>query len=238
MNGINIKQKIWKLSFLCVGLGAILLFVGKMMGGSAGFYVDRLGLHSSGEIMDESIIRDEKMLDKFDSMEIDIDYADIEIIPADFYGVEYCVEGNRRSLVCEVQDGKFIFRKEIEIRVVNFDFHFGPFMTDEDYFVKIYIPEESDLSSVEIATEDGKIQIGKLRTDSLVIKNEYGDVYLDLENLADEYSFDLETEYGKIRVPGYNMSSDGDSMTYQTKKRNRTIKIRCEYGNIEIQEEK
>ncbi len=276
MNELNIKQKIWKLSFLCVGLGAVLLFAGKMMGGSAGFYIDRSGVHSSGEVMEKSILRDEKRLEKFDGMEIEAEYADVEIIPSDHYGVEYCVEGNRNRLTCEVQDGKFVFRvqEEITIRVVNFSFDLEMFESDDDYFVKVYIPDDALLSYAEIKTEDGKIQIGKLRADSLTIKDEYGDVelkgfqggdfkavledgnlhaqdmkaksidikdeygdvYLYLENSADEYSFDLETEYGRIRAPGYEKSSDDDSMVYQKKNGGRTIKILCEDGDIEIEE--
>ena len=57
---MTLKQKIWRLSFVFAGLGAILLFIGKMMGGYAGFYVDGRGLHSIGENREESICKDEK----------------------------------------------------------------------------------------------------------------------------------------------------------------------------------
>ncbi len=272
---MTLKKKIWRLSFVFAGLGAILLFIGKMMGGYAGFYVDGRGLHSIGENREESICKDEKKLEEFERIEIEAEYADVRIIPSDHFGVEYCMTGNRKKLVCEVSDGKFTFREEQAIQLIGFEFHFGFFVGTEEYYVNVYVPRETVLSSVDIVTEDGNIELGNLKVDSLTMKNEYGDVemegfqgkalkavlesgnltahhvkakeieikdeygdvYLALEDMADEYSLDLETEYGRIRAPGYGMTSDGDSMMYQTKEGDRTIKISCEDGNIEVVEE-
>ena len=214
------KQKIWLVSFLCFGIGVGVLAVGVRIGGRPGFYIDSNGVHVAGEKIKNEAVRGKERLDAFDSVEISTRDADVEIISSDKdeYRVEYCTDGNSKKPVCEVKNGKFIFRDGDTKGTWNFMvFSVGSRM-EGDYYIKLYVPKNAEFSSVTVKNEDGSIVIPGLRSGQLNLETEYGDV--DIRK--------FQGDALKIEI------QDGDLKT--GKIASEKIDIESEYGNVEMEQ--
>ena len=83
---MKVKNNVYLASFICIGAGAVLLILGLLLGGRPGFYIDKSGIHTANESGADSPYIQEKMkLDEFSTIDITIQYADLEIIPSDGY---------------------------------------------------------------------------------------------------------------------------------------------------------
>ena len=185
------KKKIWLISFICFGAGIGILILGMFLGGRPGFYFDSDGLHSGTDDADQkSYIRGESELQEFTSIDIDLDYADIQIIPSDSFQIEYCLEGPKKP-VCTVKEGHLTIREAEYRRFFNFTFMIPQSGDFTDTYVKLYIPENTVFNTVYLETQDGDIKLPSLKADTLDIRSEYGDVTLkDFEGTAFAASLD------------------------------------------------
>ena len=306
------RKKLWILSFICVGLGAVVLGIGLFLGGKPGFQIDGSGVHPAGEVMNISSAEGEMDLKEFSSMDISAEYADVQIVPSDHFGVEYCVMKNKNTKpICEVKGGKLTFKEATGSigGIWNFSFSTEVVTEKKDYFVKVYVPSGEKLSSVDIKTDDGNVTMSKLAADRMEISDEYGDVQigtlecdtfkadiedgsLTVENIEaavmeisneygdvtlknavtgklqakladgdfcaklldcpntdisneygsitlkmagkiDEYALDLTNEYGGIEVPGYEIASGDDGISYKINtKASKKVRLHCEDGDI------
>ena len=177
------KKKIWIISFLCVGAGVILLILGMILGGLPGFYIDDQGLHSYADAAKKpAYVSGEKELAPFTSANIDLDYADLQIVPSDTFKIEYCMEG-RKKPVCTVDNGMLTLKEADYKRVFSVDyFSFGSVFSDTDVpdsYVKLYVPKGTAFDSIQILNDDGDVQLAQLTADTLRIEADYGDVSLN-----------------------------------------------------------
>lgn len=211
------KKKIWIISFACVGAGILIMMLGILLGGHPGFYFDGSGVHAIGEVMEETYVEDEKELDKFTSIEMDLSYADLEIIPSDKYAVEYCLDGSKNP-VCTVENGKLVFKEAKVTPYVNFGFNVTTLGYSVNTYIKLYVPENMEFDIIRIQEEDGDIKLPSLKAEKLEITNEYGDVRME------EFSgktIDIELQDGLL--------SSGKILA-------ETAKIGNEYGDIKLSE--
>ena len=75
------NKKIWiAAALICILLGAALLTIGRTIGGIPGFYIDGTGLHTAEEPLHSEVIRGSDTLEPFKSIELDIEYADVELV--------------------------------------------------------------------------------------------------------------------------------------------------------------
>lgn len=246
------KKTIWKLSFLCVVAGIVILFAGMLAGGRPGFYVDRSGVHMAQEKLEEDYVRDNISLEKFSSARIHLRYADLQIIPSDKFAVEYCLDGSKKP-VCKVENGEFILEESRQPASVNFMAFIPSKQTDT--YVRLYVPEEQEFTDIRMEQEDGNINIPKMKADSLVIDNKYGDVVIesydgkeisvnmyDGKFIADKIAaeqIELNSEYGDISLregKGKNLKSklyDGsfDGGNFDIEK----VHVQNEYGDVNLE---
>ncbi len=177
------NKKLWiTASIICIVLGAVLAVAGRLMGGHAGFYIDQNGVHAAGHTNIPEPVQDSMTLDEFDSIEIQADYADVELILSDEYSVEYRLMGTHGKPVCEVRNGRFIFQETRRSPSFNMGFFTGSFGSISDntqYFVKVKIPKKSELAEAVFDVESGNLAIPALQADTLKIENDYGDVRID-----------------------------------------------------------
>lgn len=194
------KKKIWILSFICVGVGIIILGIGIFLGGVPGFQIDSSGIHTAGEVIEVTSVKDSRELESFSSMDISTEYADVKIIPSDKYAIEYCVMDSKRSKpVCKVEEGKLVFQEPDEKTGGAWNFTFSTAVTKEkgEYYVNIYVPADKKLSALKFDMEDGKLILPDIKADSVNIKNEYGGV--SVEGFQGE-TFQAAVEDGKLSV--------------------------------------
>lgn len=248
------KKKIWIISFICFGAGIVILILGMLLGGRPGFYFDGDGLHSgTDDANQKSYIRGESKLQEFTSIDIDLDYADLQIIPSDTFRIEYCLVGPKKP-VCTVKEGHLTVREAEYRRFFNFTFMIPQTGDYTDNYVKLYIPENIVLNTVHLQTEDGDIKLPSLKADTLNIKSEYGDVTLKAfegttlsASLDDGYftgqkikseRVELTNEYGDISLKELESNtldaelSDGDFTVERLI--TGSAEIENEYGDVQL----
>ena len=236
------KNKLWLISFGCIGIGLVLLLAGMLLGGRPGFYIDRTGVHSPHENRSDTPHIQEKMkLDEFSSIDIDVNYADIQIHPSDGYYIEYQLDGNDPEPTLEVKNGKLRFKEGSVNGIIGFNIaSFSDFSRiSYDYQVTLYVPSDRYFSSVKLVSEDGKIRSGHLNAGTLDIHDDYGQVEIEsfqgkeLNVNMDDGDFilsnghcenlNIDNEYGNVML---GMSNQLDTYDFN---------LETEYGRIEVE---
>jgi DUF4097 and DUF4098 domain-containing protein YvlB len=243
--------------------GAFLAVLGTVVfGGTPGFYVDTKGIHAAdAQKENQQQIMEKTKTEAFTSIAVDMDSADIEVIPSDDYYIEYRLMDNAKpqfevkDKVLSLKNSKV--RSEYRFSFVNFNFSFSEADVEMDV-VKIYVPEAAEFENVKLHTGVGDIKIeGNLNAETLSITEDYGSFTADTLNgkkaeltlTGDAYinnltmdSMKLEDEYGSLRVDKYNckkadiMLSSGD-LTFSKADFN-DLAIENEYGSVSIELEK
>lgn len=176
------KRKLWIISFCCIGAGIVLLSAGLTMDGRLGFYINNTGIHSARENDSQKPRVQEKMkLDPFTSIEIDINYADLKILPSDGYYIEYQLNGGSPEPVLELKDQKLRFQEGASGGNVGFNFvSFGGFSSEHySYYVNLYVPSDQYFTFVKLKNDDGSMDIGSISSKSMEIRDDYGDVRME-----------------------------------------------------------
>lgn len=250
------NKKTWIVfSVVCVILGIIILIAGRIMGGIPGFYIDRNGIHTSYESMNSEAVKDSKILETFDSMEIHVDDADVELVESDRFAIDYCIAGEDKNLICEVENGKLVFRDAFHLRIWNFGIFmpgFGEISDTTGYYIRIEVPSGAKFDKILIDMEDGSLKIGSLYAEQLEIDNEYGNV--DIENymgknltvdmqdgdfsagVIEAEQTELDNEYGDVlidKISGEMISSELEDGEFGINNLNTVrAKVNSEYGDV------
>ncbi len=164
--------------------GGILIGIGFAMGAKGS--VRLLGFANINVGRGELISQEYMKLDEFDSIYVDMDYGDVQIIPAEEYGIEYRLFSD--NVRCEVKNGGLIFEERARDGIFNFDF-FG-IGTHSDSYVKLYVPEKK-LSSVELYMDMGEADIKGIDCRRLKIDCDMGSVEC-ADVSAETVYFDLD----------------------------------------------
>ena len=208
--------------------GAVLLGVGIALGGSPFFYYDTDGLHvkeNTEETAKQDYVLESTKIGALSSLELDLHNADLQIVSGDDWSVEYVLDGECSQPVYSVENGTLILKEGSYLRTGYYRFGFGygnGWMYDSETmarspYVKITVPENARLDSVNISSGYGKISIEKnLRADSAVVYGEYGNIRLD--GWTGD-TLNVETEYGDLTAG----TLDGSEVT-----------IRGAYGSLQI----
>lgn len=216
---MKLKNKIWMISFICLGAGILLLIVGMLFGGKPGFYFDNNGFHVVGENRREDYTLKKTPIDEFENIEMNLEYADLEIILSDDYYIEYNVESDVGKPFYEVTDKTLNFyeanRKE-EWTFSFFTIGTPTMYGNDDYFVKLYIPKDAVLDSVTVEQADGEITLPNLKVKNLSLNNSYGDI-----RLKDIKAEDIEL-----------FLSDGDISTGKLEAD--TVQLENTYGDVKL----
>lgn len=160
----------------------VLLIAGLVLGGRPGFYINGTGIHSARENDSSRPYVQEKMkLDGFTAIDIDINYADLEILPSDGYYIEYQLYGGNPKPVLEVKNQKLRFREGAPSGFMGFNFFSISGFGTETYpcYVTLYVPADQYFTSVSLKNDDGSINMGSISAESMEIRDDYGDVRLE-----------------------------------------------------------
>ncbi len=160
----------------------VLLIAGLVLGGRPGFYINGTGIHSARENDSSRPYVQEKMkLDGFTAIDIDINYADLEILPSDGYYIEYQLYGGNPKPVLEVKNQKLRFKEGAPSGFMGFNFFSISGFGTETYpcYVTLYVPADQYFTSVSLKNDDGSINMGSISAESMEIRDDYGDVRLE-----------------------------------------------------------
>ncbi|MDO4339875.1 MAG: DUF4097 family beta strand repeat-containing protein [Eubacteriales bacterium] len=180
------NKKIIGLGAVLCAAGVILTGAGFAMGGKLGIYVDRNGIHSMGDSVEETkepYVMEKTKLEDIQDISIKTDFAGICLIPSDDFYLEYCVNGNYGEPVVKTENGELVFEEKLyssdvkDAKIYLFSLNIPAFQNEKtiDYYVKLYYPEDTVFGTVELESQDEDIEGGNLTADVLKLHNAYGD---------------------------------------------------------------
>ncbi|MBQ8729701.1 MAG: DUF4097 family beta strand repeat protein [Lachnospiraceae bacterium] len=180
-------------------------------------------------------------IEKFDSINIDINVSEIEILEGDAFALEYNVNGG--EITYENKDGVL----KITQKTKKDNFISRLFERENGGDIKIYIPKSAskemkeilitnDVGDVSIFTDfegkriDIETNVGEIKLEAAILANikvetNVGDVKLKIDADDKLYSLDLVTDIGDI--------DDGD-MEWSSKDAMYTIEIDTNVGDIKV----
>lgn len=220
------NKKFFTMCFFLTVIGVFLCGVGIVLGGR--IYGVELG--KDGFIIQTDIDKTEQDetryivkaedIDSFDSISADIDFAEVNIVRSNRYGIEYRFPMDS-ALSYEVDDDEL--KVETNKRDIK-DWSFTLFSIKNKIdgklipMLNIYIPADARLENIDIDLSGGVIRVPTLKAEEIYLKNSFGSVELS----------DLESEELRINVSSGNITGN-DILTEDAN-------ISSSLGNIEINE--
>ena len=227
--------------------GAVLMGAGMALGGSPSFYYDADGLHvkenTDGPVRSDYVL-ERTQTGTLSRLELDLKNADLQIASGEEWTVEYVLDGWYSEPVYSVENGTLTLQEGSYVDRGDYRISFGFGGSDWMYagekvarspYVKITIPENARLDSVNICSGSGKVSIEKnLRADTVSIDTGDGDVRLD------GWTGDtlrVENEYGEL-VAGtlngekVNIYGENGPLQIGLLKTDTTV-IEAEYGDVD-----
>ncbi len=211
-------KKTWIITAVAVVLTLAVLFgVSRVV-----LYSDETGFH----VVDRNAaqIYADKDAWKFENIELQTVNSNIDLIITNRFGFEFMAE-SAVDTVYTNKDGKLTITQTSKDLLLNFNL----WSTKKDY-VKIYIPDRSNLKTVKINAKNGEINIANLKAENLDITGATGNVTVTLAGQAKDYNSDITAEGGSITVDGKAVES------YQIKNADATksVKINSDGGDVTV----
>lgn len=212
------SKKIIIISLCLIILGAILTGLGFLLGGYPGLTISRSGIRASADRTEPYKLQKTK-LDSFTDADLKIDsYADLSILPSDDqnYYIEYLLGGNWGQPSYSVEKQTFSFHQDNQgiafLDIGTFDLP----NSIQDFYVRLYVPKDKILETLQIYNDSGNISISELMADSAHITCEYGDITLE----------DFTCNSAVLKLDSSNAHIDAGKI--------RTLKCDIEYGDITL----
>lgn len=213
-----------------VGAGAVLCLIGWLMGGR----VTAVGLNGNGEVFvygpdmenttKEYHVYSDTLtgLEAFRNIHLDVDYADVSVVPSDHYGLEYQLVEHAAPLVA-LEDGSLTLTRAPETSeniMWFYRFYSGPTSSypSTDEYVIVYVPHDAVLGNLTISNESGSVSLRGLNAQKLDLNAEYGDVTISKSDCPDVI---VQMDSGELEITGLNSSR---------------LSVSNEYGNASLSE--
>ena len=180
------KKLLLGAAFLMAGMA--LMLTGYLLGGRSGICWDKNGVHTAEGITitkkgivrnKDAVYRDEKVaLEEFDSFELNLARANVEVLPADDWYLEYRLDSRRRLTERKVSEGVFRMMEEetaesMEDSSWTLQFLWGGPLgwsrEEEDLYVKLYVPAEAVFSHTIVTVGYGDVKLGNLKAEELTV---------------------------------------------------------------------
>ncbi len=241
------KRKIWISAGILITAGIILLIAGVVQGGIVyGVSITSHGLvinsNVSTDKQDKEVYREEKKeLQPFTEVNLDLEYANLNVVESDHYGLEYRIS-NQYTVTSDVEDGKLHVvqadKNLGEDKFYLFSIGLGSNMisNQQEEYVTVYIPKGVALDSATLSEESGNIAIDNLSTKKLKVKNSYGRVEAN-QIQADQSDWDMES--GKLSIQSLSGKEAKIRNSYGYVKGDKflmsgSLSLNAESGNIEV----
>lgn len=225
-------MKTGKLVVICLIVavaGFVLCGIGYLCGGR----VYKISLNKNGIIVNSNqsvngeglseYIDEDKELEPFTNLDIDIAFADFKVVESDHYGIEYHLD--REALIYEEisQDTLKITQKSApgadnEKSFLSIGIPFFGGMDNGQEYVIIHMPKGTELGTVSIKNASGDVALVDLQAENVVLENTFGSMKTEKINAK---TVDINLEAGDFAF---------ESIVSEE------LNIENRFGNIEGQE--
>ncbi len=186
-------------------LGAIItILVGLVIALVALFYAMINGIEIGGFYDREDFQYNLQKTNEEIKLNIDIEAGAVEIIQSDDFYIE--VENSVVDTL-EISSGEnfIVINQTLPVlggKLFNWSFDVGPFISIGESFsesikVKIYIPKEQEISSIEVKNNVGEVVVSGFELESLEVNTDLSNI--DIKNVEAE-DVDLKSNVGEIEV--------------------------------------
>lgn len=164
-------KKVMLVSICLIVLGVIIGTIGLLSGGRGNIAWGKHGLI----VYDKAnIIKENKELEKFNDVSIDVDFGDIELIKSDKYSIEVEYNGEVEEVTYKVENEKLTV---INNRWGKMFFNMG--FIDNNTLVKVYIPENVVLNNIDIQNKSGNLIIDNIDVKNSNINCDFGNATIN-----------------------------------------------------------
>lgn len=234
------SKKIIITSLCLIILGAILTGLGFLLGGYPGLTISRSGIRASSDKAEAYKLQKTK-LDPFTDADLKIDsYANLSILPSDDqnYYIEYLLDGNCGQPSYSIEEQTFSFHQDNQgiafLDIGTFDLP----NSIQNFYVRLYVPKDKILETLQIYNDSGNISISNLMADSVDITCEYGDIVLE-DFTCNSAVLKLDSSNAHIdarKIKALRCDSEYGDITLLVPKNEDTYSfdISVEYGNIQL----
>jgi DUF4097 and DUF4098 domain-containing protein YvlB len=171
------KKMIWKIVIITIVAGLILAIIGFTLGASRSLYIDRTGVHISGNEITHIAEHD---FTPFRNINIDSGYINVELVSSNAYGIEINSDNAGWSWSLENDTLTVSLIRSPRVQIMNFNF-----LPIEQNYIKVFIPTDTMLDIVSVKTSSGSIEIGDIRALSVQVNSATGNIRLS--NLLSTY---------------------------------------------------
>lgn len=242
------KITMFALGFIVFGI--ILTLIGFSMGGKFGIVRGINGYRIQDKR--DKVVKQEN-LDKFNSIDINVDLDNIEVIKGDKYAIELEYYKDSNDIIYAVENGKLTVKEINHKAIINFGFNLE--ITYEPSFVKVYVPDEVNLKDLNVHSNNSDVKIKGVKGDAALVKCAYGDTTLEdmevdslnveigngklaIKNIKAKEIF-TENKYGELYVEEVeseifkNIIVNGNT-AFNNVNVNNSFKIENDYGDVNI----
>ena len=168
-----------------VTVGALLAGLGFMAGGMQPVYFDRDGIHvgNAGDGKHGRLENFAQEVGSFGSVNVDLDYYDVDLIPSDKFAVEGTFFAEEGKPDVKVENGTLVV-KDTNHKLVNVNIDLPGLFTSQDNrpAVRIYYPEKTKFNTVSIKCDASDLDYKNLTADKAEFVLDFGK--LELTDIA------------------------------------------------------
>jgi len=202
-----------------VTAGLLLTGVGFMLGGNQPIWLDRNGIHlggrDGGKVTKGDLVSFSQDIDSFSSIDVDLDYYDVDLVPADKFAIQGAYFSEEGKPEIKVDNGTLTVgdkgRKRINISI---DLP-GLLTYDNHPNIRIFYPKETEFQSVVIHCDSsdlkfenltaekvdfgldlGKMEISDIHAKSITISMDSGDC--SVKGIIASEQLNVKNNLGKV----------------------------------------
>jgi len=189
----NNKKLILQIAACAMALGLIIGGIGFLSGGAKSLAVGENGIHLLNE---KPYTIKNPNLASFQSLDFDIQSADVDFIKSDHYGIEICYSGDTRKPSYTVKNGTLKVNNSKKHEFVLFNMDFGIFSHANT--IKVYFPANVSLKDIIIKNASGDLNLGGYTAQTTDINAPFGNVTMH-DVISDTLSMTISSGDGILR---------------------------------------
>lgn len=221
-----------------VTVGILLIGIGWMAGGNKPVYLDQKGIHvGERNRLDYGTLESfSQGVDRFSSIDADLDYFDVDLIPGDKFAVDGTYYSKDGQPDIKVENDTLTIREKEHKRInINIDIP-GLFTDNNQPRIKIYYPRDTKLKDLKLKCDSADLGYENLTvTGNADFELDYGN--LDINGLTAE-NIKIAMDSGnctlkKIKAKDLNVNNDMGKITLDGADL-KTIKIDADSGEVSL----
>lgn len=191
-----------------IAIGIVFAIFGFVSGGKWYILKDNSGFYVPNE---QTLVPQSYELGTFKNISISNEHADIEILPSDSFSME--VTAFEPTDVTYDVKGDTLTVKSNNSKDNAMTIGFGPFKSPS---IKIYVPQDTSLSTITIDSSFGDVELQKVTYEQLNLDVSYGDI--SFKNINSGLT-EISNAFGEMTLHQFSSNS---------------LVIDSEYGDIEV----